>query len=93
MYVLDCGFAEFLYRALYLPFGAKCLLQMDRGGFVSIWDVALVAKTRGFYLVCIWGSQAQLLYGGGVILKLDVFSHCFAVFCSACMQAMTHSCR
>ena len=23
--------------------------------------------------------------------KVDVFPHCFAVFCAVCMQAMTHS--
>ena len=28
-FVLDCGFAEFLYRALYLSFGTKCLLQIE----------------------------------------------------------------
>ena len=29
--------------------------------------------------------------GGGVILKFDVLPHCFAVFWTVCMQAMTHS--
>ena len=29
--------------------------------------------------------------GGEVILKFDVLPHCFAVFWTVCMQAMTHS--
>ena len=29
--MLDCGFAEFLYRALFLFFGAKCLPQIEGG--------------------------------------------------------------
>lgn len=54
-----------------------------------------VAETQGFYLVCIWGRLAHLLGGEGgggrVVLKLDVFSHCYAVFCGVCIEAMIHS--
>ena len=50
----------------------------------------VVAQTQGYHLVCIWGSLCKF-QGGGVVLKFDVFSHCYAVFSAICMQAMTHS--
>ena len=29
--------------------------------------------------------------GGGVVVKFDVFSHCYTVRCAVCIQAMIHS--
>ena len=39
----------------------------------------VVARTQGYHLVCIWGSPVKF-QGDGVVLKVDVFSHCYAVF-------------
>ena len=36
-------------------------------------------------------TEPRMSPGGGVILKIDVFSHGYAVFCAVCMQAMIHS--
>ena len=44
----------------------------------------VVARTQGYHLVCIWGSPVKF-QGDGVVLKVDVFSHCYAVF--LCMEA------
>ena len=54
-FVLECGFAEFLYRGLPLSFKAQCLPQIEegRGKVVSCWmpfcctDTAL---SSGMYL-------------------------------------------
>ena len=77
--MLDCGFAEFLYRALFLSFGANCLPQIEGwrwgGGGLCLAGCGAVAHTQGYLLVCILGSLIKLL-GIGVVLKFDVFSHC-----------------
>ena len=46
----------------------------------------IVAHTQGYHLVCIWGSLV-IFHGGVVVLKFDVFPHCYAGFCAVCMQA------
>ena len=35
----------------------------------------VVAQTRGYRLVCIWGSLVKFQVGG-VVVKFDVFSNC-----------------
>ena len=52
-FVLDCGFAEFLYRGLSLSFKAQCLPQIE-GVLCHV-----VAQTQGYHLVCIWGSLVR----------------------------------
>ena len=47
------------------------------------------------HLVCIWRSLVKF-QRGGVVVKFDVFSRCYAAFfvvvvVAVCMQAMTHS--
>ena len=44
-FVLDCGFAEFLYWGLYLPFKAQCLPQIVEG--LCLTGNPVVAKTNG----------------------------------------------
>ena len=51
--MLDCGFAEFLYRGLSLSFKARCLPQIE-GVLCHV-----VAQTQGYHLVCIWGSLVR----------------------------------
>ena len=51
--MLDCGFAEFLYRGLSLSFKAQCLPQIE--GVLC----RVVAQTQGYHLVCIWGSLVR----------------------------------
>ena len=50
----------------------------------------VVAQTRGYHLVCIWGSLVKF-QGSLVVVKFDVFLHSYAVCCAVCMQVMTHS--
>ena len=81
--MLECGFAEFLYRGLPLSFKAQCLPQIKRrlclaGGHV-------VAQTQGYHLGCIWGSLVKF-QGGAVVVKFDVFLHSNAV-CLCCLHA------
>ena len=45
----------------------------------------VVAQTQCYHLVCDWGSLVKL-QGGGVVLKSDVFSHCYANFL-CCLHA------
>ena len=83
--MLECGFAEFLYRGLPLSFKAQCLLQIKRGGGgeVCLDGCQVVAQTQGYYLGCIWGRLVKF-HGGGVVVKFDVFLHSYAV-CLCCL--------
>ena len=96
--MLDCGFAVFLYWGLSPFFKAQCLPKIEKG--LCLAGCHVVAQTQSYYLVYIWGSLDKFQGGGwscsiksmhGVVLKSDVLRHCFAVFCTVCMQAMTHS--
>ena len=60
--MLDCGFAEFLYRAFNLSFGAKCLPQMEE--VLSIWDVVLLPRHRAFTWYA-FGVDSLICWGGG----------------------------
>ena len=62
---------------LSLSSKAQCLRQIE--GVVCLAGCHVVAQTQGYLLVCMWGSQVKF-QGGGVVLKFDVFSHCYAVF-------------
>ena len=73
---------------LSLSFKAWCLPQIEES--LCLAGCHVVAQTQGCHLVCIWGSLVKF-HGDGVVLKFDVFLHCYAVFCTVCMQAMTHS--
>ena len=55
--MLDCGFAEFLYRDLSLSFKAQCLPQIE--GVLCLAGCHVVAQTQGYHLVCIWGSLVR----------------------------------
>ena len=55
--MLDCGFAEFLYRGLSLSFKAQCLSQIE--GVLCLAGCHVVAQTQGYHLVCIWGSLVR----------------------------------
>ena len=55
--MLDCGFAEFLYRGLSLSFKAQCLPQIE--GVLCLAGCYDVAQTQGYHLVCIWGSLVR----------------------------------
>ena len=74
--MLECRFAEFLYRRIPLSFKAQCLPQIDRG--LCLAGCHVVAKTQGYHLVCIWGSLIKF-QGGGVVVKFDVFLHSYVV--------------
>ena len=74
--MLECGFAEFLYRGLPLSFKAQCLPQIKVALCLAACHV--VAQTQGYHLVCIWGSLVNF-QGGGVVVKFDVFLHSYAV--------------
>ena len=50
----------------------------------------VVAQTQGYHLVYIWGSLVKF-QGSGVLVKFDVFLHCYAVVCAVFVRAMTHS--
>ena len=67
-----------------LSFKAQCLPQIER--FVSSW-CHVVTKAQGCHLVYIWGSVVKLQGGGGVVLKVDGFSHCYAHFVLCCLHA------
>ena len=81
--MLKCGFAEFLYRGLPLSFKAQCHPQIEVG--LCLAGCHVVAQTQGYHLVCIWGSLVKF-QGGGVVVKFDVFSLCYAV-CLCCLHA------
>ena len=82
-FVLECGFAEFLYRGLPLSFKAQCPPQITEG--LCLAGCHVVAQTQGYHLVCIWGSRVKF-QGGGVVVKFDVFLHSYAV-CLCCLHA------
>ena len=86
--MLDCGFAEFLHRALHLSFGAKSLPQMEEGLYLA--GCHDVAQTQDYYLVCNWSSLIKL-QGCGVVSNLTCFRTVVQFYCAVCMQAMTHS--
>ena len=82
--MLEGGFAEFLYR------GYPCLSKVNvslklRGGGLCLAGCHVVAQTRGYRLVCIWGSLVKF-QGSGVVVKFDVFLHSYAV-CLCCLHA------
>ena len=70
--MLECGFTEFLHRGLSLSFKAQCLPQIE--GILYLSGCHVVQQTKGYHLVCIWGSLDKF-QGGGVGVKFDVFSH------------------
>ena len=70
--MLECGFTEFLHRGLSLSFKAQCLPQIE--GILYLSRCQVVQQTKGYHLVCIWGSLDKF-QGGGVGVKFDVFSH------------------
>ena len=74
---------QVLYRGLSLSFKAQCLPKIERGLYLAGCHV--VAQTQGYHLVCFWGSLVKF-QGGGVVVKIDVFSHCYAV-CLCCLYA------
>ena len=86
--MLECGFAEFPYRGLPLYFRAQCLPQIE--GVLCLAGCFVLAQTQGYHLVRIWGSLVKY-QGSGVVVKFDVFLHCYAVCLCCFMQAMTHS--
>ena len=74
----------FLYWGLTLSFKAKCLPQIDGG--LCLAGCHVVARTdtelsSGMH----WGSLVKF-HGGGVVVKFDVFSHCYTV-CFRCLYA------
>ena len=86
--MLDCGFAEFLYRGLSLSFKAQCLPQIET--VLCLAGCHVVAQTQA--ITCYAFGEPGYISGGEVVLKFDVIvRHCYAVFCAVCMQAMTHS--
>ena len=64
--MLDCGFAEFLYRGLSLSFKAQGLPQIEKSLYLAGCHV--VSQTSGYHLICIWGRLVKF-QGGGVVLK------------------------
>ena len=82
----ECRFAEFLYRGLPLSFKAQCLPQIEAR--LCLAGCQVVAKTQGYHLVCIWRNLVKF-QGGGVVVKLDVFLHSYAV-CLCCLHASNH---
>ena len=86
--MLECRFAESLYLGLPLSFKAQCLPQIKEG--LCLAGCHVVAQTQGYHLVYIWGSLVKF-QGSGVVLKFDVFLHCYAVVCAVFVRAMTHS--
>ena len=64
--MLECGFAEFLYRGLPLSFKAQCLPQIKE--WLCLAGCHVVAQTQGYHVVCIWGSLVKF-QGGGVVVK------------------------
>ena len=44
-FVLDCGFAEFLYRGLSLSFKARCVPQIEEA--LCLGGCNVVAQTQG----------------------------------------------
>ena len=51
-FVLDCGFAEFLYRGLSLSFKAQCVPQIEEG--LCLGGCNVVAQTQGLSSGMIW---------------------------------------
>ena len=74
--MVECGFAEFLYRGLPPSFKAQCFPQIEAG--LCLTGCHVVAQIQDYHLVCIWGTLVKL-QGGGVVVKFDVFLHCYAV--------------
>ena len=68
-----------------LPLSSKLSvsLQIERG--LCLAGSHVVTKIQGYYLVCIWGSLVKF-QGVGVVVKFDLFSHCYAVFL-CCLRA------
>ena len=77
---------------LGLPLSSKLSVSLQIEGVLCLAESHVVAKIQGYYLVCIWGSLVKF-QGVGVVVKFDLFSHCYAVFLcclrAACKQLPT----
>ena len=82
--MLDCLFAEFLYRAY--PYLSKLSVSLKIERRFCLAGCHVVAQTQGYHLVCIGVAWLISRGGGGVVVKFDVFSHCYAV-CSCGLHA------
>ena len=65
-FVLECRFAEFLFRGLPLSFKAQCLPQIEAG--LCLTGCHVVEQIQGYHLLGIWGSLVKF-QGGRVVLK------------------------
>ena len=83
VFVLECRFAEFLYRGYPCLSKLNVSLKIKEG--LRLAGCHVVAQARGYRLVCIWGSLVKL-QGSGVVVKFDVFLHSYAV-CWCCLHA------
>ena len=86
--MLECRFAEFLYRRLPLSFKAQCVPKIEERMYLA--GCLVVAQTQGYHLVCIWGSLVKF-QEVGVVVKFDVFLHSYAV-CLCCLHANYQLC-
>ena len=85
--MLECRFAEFLYRGLPLSFKAQCLSQIKEGGGGGVLaGCHVVEQTQGYHMLCILGSLVKFQGGRVVVVKFDVVLHSYAV-CLCCLHA------
>ena len=63
--MLDCGFAEFLYRGLSLSFKAQCVPQIEEG--LCLGGCNVVAQTQGLSSGMIWGRLVKFQRAGVVL--------------------------
>ena len=71
-----------------LSFKAQCLPQIERG--LCLAGVMLLHRLRAIIWYTFGVAWLNCREGGGVVLKVDGFSHCYAqFFCALYMQAMT----
>ena len=81
--MLECGFAEFLYRGLPLSFKAQYVPQIKEA--LCLAGCHAVVQTQGYHLGCNWGSLVKFQLCG-VFVKFDVFLDSYAV-CLCCLHA------
>ena len=83
--MLECVFSGFFwYWGLTLSFKANCFPQIDGG--LCLAGCHVVARTDTELSSGMHQSSLVKFQGGEVVVKFDVFSHCYTV-CFSCLHA------
>ena len=86
--MLECGFAEFLYRGYPCLSKLNVSLKLRRG---RVWLGAMLLHRHGAIVWYAFGVAWLNSRGVGLLFSLMCFCTLMQFVCAVCMQAMTHS--